>query len=79
MAVKNTLGDVHNLLMEQLERVSQASDEELEGEIKRSEAMTDLAQQMNANASNVIKAASLKARMGGAEPLPPMLGGGCGD
>lgn len=76
MAVKNTLGDVHNLLMEQMERVSQANEDELESELKRGEAMTGLAQQVNANAANVIKAANMRARLGDASALPPMLGGG---
>lgn len=74
MAVKNTLGDVHNLLMEQMERISQADDSELDDEIKRADALTGLATQVNANATNVIKAAQLKARMGGEVSFPHMLG-----
>lgn len=76
MPIKNTLGDVHNLLMEQMERISQAGEDELEDELKRADALTGLAQQVNANATNVIKAANMKARLGGGLEMPAMLGGG---
>lgn len=76
MPIKNTLGDVHNLLMEQMERISQAGEDELEDELKRADALTGLAQQVNANATNVIKAANMKARLGGGLEMPTMLGGG---
>lgn len=76
MPVRNTLGDVHNLLMEQMERISQADGEELKDELKRADALTGLAQQVNANATNVIKAANMKARLGGSLEMPAMLGGG---
>ena len=65
--MKNTLVDVHNLLMEQLERLNDEDlkDEELEREIKRSAAMTSIATSIAENANTVIKATKLRYEMGG--------------
>ena len=43
MAVKNTLLDLSDTLFEQLERINDASAEELEDEIRRSKAMCGIA------------------------------------
>lgn len=50
---KNTLVDLNNLLFEQLERLNddELSQEELEQEINRSKAMTDVAKTVIDNAS----------------------------
>ncbi len=78
--MKNTLGDVHNLLMEQMERLAVADDgDELAQAIKRADAMTSVAQQVTANAANIIKAAHMKARLGDAGKMPAMLGDGAGE
>lgn len=75
---RNTLGDMHNLLMEQMERLADASDEEIKAEIARAEAMTDVAEQVTANAANMLKAAHLRTRMPAGGELPAVLGGGWG-
>lgn len=78
--MRNTLGDMHNLLMEQMERLAQAEDgDELAQAIKRADAMTGVAQQVTSNAANILKAAHMKARMGAGGQMPAMLDGGSGE
>lgn len=59
--MRNTLVDLNNHLFEQLERLNdeELTDEELEKEIKRTDAMKDIATQIIANASIVLKATEL--------------------
>lgn len=54
----NTLNDLNNFLFGQLERLDNPdmTPEELETEIKRSEAMTDVAEQVIKNANTVLAA-----------------------
>ncbi|MFS0933290.1 hypothetical protein ACFDAA_11845 [Enterococcus casseliflavus] len=54
----NTLNDLNNFLFGQLERLDnpEMPQEELEAEIKRSEAMTDVAEQVIKNANTVLAA-----------------------
>ena len=54
----NTLNDLNNFLFGQLERLDNPdmTPEELEAEIKRSEAMTDVAEQVIKNANTVLTA-----------------------
>ena len=73
---RNTLGDMHNLLMEQMERLADASDDEIKTEIARAEAMTDVAEQVTANAANMLKAIHLRGRMSDGGAVPAMLGAG---
>ena len=73
---RNTLGDMHNLLMGQMERLADAPDEEIKTEIARAEAMTDVAEQVTANAANMLKAVHLRARMPAGGELPAVLGAG---
>lgn len=55
---KNKLSDLNNLLFEQMERLGDAdSTEELEKEVKRSDAMTDISGKVIENASLALKAA----------------------
>nr|DAW28254.1 MAG TPA: hypothetical protein [Caudoviricetes sp.] len=75
---RNTLGDMHNLLMEQMERLAQASDDEIKAEIARAEAMTGVAEQVTANAANMLKAIHLRGRMSDGAAVPAMLGAGEG-
>lgn len=53
-----TLGDLQNFLFGQLERLDNPdlTQEELESEIKRSEAMTDIAEKVIENANTVLNA-----------------------
>ena len=59
--MRNTLVDLNNHLFEQLERLNdeELTDEELEKEIKRTDAMKDIAAQIIANANIVLKATEL--------------------
>lgn len=77
--MKNSMLDLYNHLMLQIETLT---DEDLKGEelqeaIKRSTAVTKVADTMIANAGVVLKAEQLRrtAGSGHAEPLPPMLTG----
>ncbi len=73
--MKNTLGDLNNHLFAALERLS---DEEIKGpelleEIRRSDAITDLAEQIISNASLVLKAKTAKDNFIDAELNLPRL------
>ena len=59
--MRNTLVDLNNHLFEQLERLNdeELTDEELEKEIKRTDAMKDMSTQIIANANIVLKATEL--------------------
>ena len=59
--MRNTLVDLNNHLFEQLERLNdeELTDEQLEKEIKRTDAMKDIAAQIIANANIVLKATEL--------------------
>lgn len=59
---KNTLADLNNHLFEQMERLNDdddLTDEELEKEIRRADAMKDIATQIISNAQIVLKATEL--------------------
>lgn len=64
--MKNSLVDVHNLLMEQLERLNDddLNDEQLEREMKRASAMTSIASSIAENANTVIRATKMHYEMG---------------
>ena len=59
--MRNTLVDLNNHLFEQMERLNdeELTDEQLEKEIKRADAMKDIATQIIANANIVLKATEL--------------------
>ena len=65
--MKNSLEDMHNILMEQLQRLNDAdlSEEDISKEIERSRAMTGVAKAITENASTVIRAAQLQFDMSG--------------
>lgn len=68
--------DLNNHLFEQMERLNDddLSTEELEKEIKRAKAMTDVSSQIIANAALGISAEKLKAQYGNQNiKLPRML------
>ena len=76
--MQNKLSDLNNHLFAQLERLGdeELTDEELTKEIKRAEAVTDVATQIIANGSLVLKAKVLAGNNFDADfKLPPMLEG----
>lgn len=77
MAVKNTLMDLSDTLFEQLERINDASAEELEDEIRRSKAMCGIAGTIISNANTVVDAMKFRdSAMDASTHLPRMLTGG---
>lgn len=73
--MKNKLSDLHNHLFSQLDRLG---DKELTGdklteEINRAKAVTDVAQQIIANGTLVLKAQLIINGGGENKTLPPML------
>ena len=64
--MKNKASDVHNILMEQLERLNDLDDEDMKNsekltnEIKRAEAINNVAKQINDNGRIVLDVLRLK-------------------
>lgn len=75
MAIKNTLLDLNNHLFEQLERLNDESlnDKELEKEMKRAKAMTQIASSIVHNASVALDAEKLKAEYGSRNVAVPTM------
>ena len=73
--MKSTLTDLHEVLFEQLERVSNPdlNDEELAREIKRGQAISNIAAQIIQNGNLAIKAVTSKLDVPGNETLPKFL------
>lgn len=73
--MRNTIGDLNNYLFETLERLNddELKGEELETEIKKSRAITDVSAQIIKNASLALKAKELQLEYGEEKPLVPML------
>lgn len=74
--MKNTLVDLNNHLFEQMERLNddELNSEELEREIRRSKAMTDVSSKIIENASLGLDAEKLRVEYGNREVhLPVML------
>lgn len=77
MAMKNTLTDLNNYLFEAIERLNDDSldPDELDKEIKRSEAVTNVANTIIANGEMAIRAQKVMYDYGrGAEVEMPLLG-----
>lgn len=76
--LKNTLGDLNNHLFAELERLSdeEIKGEELEQEIKRAEAISNVSTQVIQNGTLVLKAAKYKQEaMDAGMGLPKFMGG----
>ena len=60
------LTDLHNILFEELERLSdpEVAGDELKAEVERAKAMTIISSQLIANGNLVLKAAEFKAEYG---------------
>lgn len=74
--MKNTLSDLNNHLFEQMERLNDddLNSDELDREIKRAKAMTDVSSQIIENAALGLSAEKLRAEYGNREiHLPGML------
>lgn len=73
--MKNTLVDLNNHLFEQMERLNddELTDEELEKEIKRADAMKDIASQIINNAQIVLKATELNMEYSRNEVTVPKM------
>jgi len=74
--MKNTLVDLNNHLFEQLERLNDENlkGEELQEEIDRSKAVSDIASKIVSNASLALQAAKIKGGdFQGETKLPEML------
>ena len=77
MAVHNTLGDLSNLMFEQLERLNEAEPEELEQEIGRAKAMSSVGQTIIENSNTILRAMQFKDNaLSTSAKLPRMLGTG---
>lgn len=75
--MKNKLSDLNNHLFAQLERLSEEglSEERIEQEAKRAEAIVSVADQITKNAELQLKAAKLFADHGSQIlPMPPQIG-----
>lgn len=75
--MKNTMIDLNNHLFEQMERLNddELNNEELDKEIRRAKAMTEVSSQIIENAALGLSAEKLRAEYGNREiHLPGMLG-----
>ena len=73
--MKNTLADLNNHLFEQMERLNddELTNEQLEKEIKRADAMKDIATQIISNASILLKATELNMEYSRGDNCVPKL------
>jgi len=75
--MKNDLKALNDYLFEELERLNDneelESDEQLEREIKRSKAITNVAQSIIDNANLVLSAQKYSNEYGGKKEMPKML------
>lgn len=73
--MKNTLVDLNDHLFEQMERLNDddLTGEELDKEIKRADAMTDIASQIISNANIMLKATELNMEYSRDEIKVPKL------
>lgn len=73
--MKNTLVDLNNHLFEQMERLNddELTNEQLEKEIKRADAMKDIATQIISNAQLVLKATELNMEYSRGDNCVPKL------
>lgn len=72
---RNTLSDLNNHLFEQMERLNDddLNQDQLDREIRRSTAMTNVARNIIDNAQLVLRAEEFKAEYGGKVKPPKML------
>ena len=75
--MKNTLGDLNNYLFETLQRLmdDDLTPEELDREIQRSHAVTDVAQALIHSGELSLRASKFKTEYGKSSAMPAMLEG----
>lgn len=73
---RNTLGDLQNIIFEELERVLEASPEEVEMELKRGGVVSKLASNAISNANTMLDAARLREEQAEGARLDRMLTSG---
>lgn len=73
--VKNTLVDLHNLLMETVERLNDddLTGDELDQELKRAKGITDVGKVICDNANNIIQAQKISNEAGQYYKTPRIL------
>ena len=81
MKGNGTFDQLNEALFAQLERLANAGEEDIENEIKRSNAVSQLASNINANMANAVRVSRLLAEegmdvSGMRATMPKMLGGG---
>ena len=81
MASKGTFDQLNEALQAQLDRLMRADEDTVDKEIKRSNAVSQLAANINANMSNAVRVSRLLAEegmdvSGMRATMPRMLGGG---
>ena len=74
MPVQNTLGDMHSMLLEQMQRLAEADGDEVALEVERSRSMASIATAVNNNAATIIKAWVMKDELSCG--MPRILGAG---
>ena len=72
--MKNKITDLNNLLFEQLERLIDAEDDEIEKEINRSRAVSSIATNIVSTADLTLKATEIQLEYGLKQPIIPQLG-----
>lgn len=75
MAVKNTLADLHNILMETVERLNddELTGEQLDQELKRAKGITEVGKVICDNANNIIQAQKMSNEAGQYYKTPRIL------
>lgn len=81
MSAQGTFDVLNDALLTQLDRLMEADEETVDKEIKRSNAVSQLAANVNANMSNAVRVSRLLAEegmdvRGMRATMPKMLGGG---
>lgn len=61
---KNSLNDLHNILFETLERLNDAEEDEIDFEVEKAKAITNIAKVMVDNSRTMLEAQELRAEYG---------------
>lgn len=72
--MNDNLNDLNTILFSQLKRLDTASDDQLEGEMKRARAVTGVAREIIGNGNLMIKVRTALERDMGGKTLAPLIG-----